>query len=141
MRKKYPTKVIIISGYSDFGYARRALHYGVSGYLVKPVLKGDLVETLERILQKNFVLEEKKEEDKICLAGDKSALISYVKNYIYENFDQNLSLDVLGEVVHLHPAYLSKIFKEVTNMNLSAYITDIRMQKAAEPGADRIKSP
>ena len=130
--KKYPTKVIIISGYSDFGYARQALHYGVSEYLVKPVLKGVLVETLERILQKNFVLEEKKEEDKICLAGDKSALISYVKNYIYENFDQNLSLDVLGEVVHLHPAYLSKIFKEVTNMNLSAYITDIRMQKAAE---------
>lgn len=130
--KKYPTKVIIISGYSEFGYARQALHYGVSEYLVKPVLKGDLVETLERILQKNFVLEEKKEEDKICLAGDKSALISYVKNYIYENFDQNLSLDVLGEVVHLHPAYLSKIFKEVTNMNLSAYITDIRMQKAAE---------
>ena len=74
----------------------------------------------------------KKEKDKICLAGDKNALISYVKNYIYENFDQNLSLDVLGEVVHLHPAYLSKIFKEVTNMNLSAYITDIRMQKAAE---------
>ena len=49
-----------------------------------------------------------------------------------ELVNQNLSLDVLGEVVHLHPAYLSKIFKEVTNMNLSAYITDIRMQKAAE---------
>ncbi len=31
--------------------------------------------------------------------------------------------------MRLHPAYLSKIFKEVTNMNLSAYITDIRCRK------------
>lgn len=130
--KKYPTKVIIISGYSEFEYAKQALRYGVSEYLVKPVLKGDLEETLERILQKNFVKEKKKGEDKICLAGDKNALISYVKNYIYENFDQPLSLDVLGEAVHLHPAYLSKVFKEVTNRNVSGYITDIRMQKAAE---------
>jgi two-component system sensor histidine kinase YesM len=51
---------------------------------------------------------------------------------VYENFDKPLSLDILGEAVHLHPAYLSKIFKEETNINLSNYITDIRMQKAAE---------
>lgn len=130
--KKYPTKVIIISGYSEFEYAKQALRYGVSEYLVKPVLKRDLEETLERVLQKNFVKKEREEEGRICLAGDKNALISYVKNYIYENFDSPLSLDVLGEAVHLHPAYLSKVFKEVTNRNLSCYITDIRMQKAAE---------
>ena len=34
-----------------------------------------------------------------------------------------LSLDILGEAVHLHPAYLSKVFKEETNINLSNYIT------------------
>ena len=44
------TKVIIISGYSDFTYARQALRYGVSEYLVKPVLKQDLAEAVERLV-------------------------------------------------------------------------------------------
>lgn len=126
------TKVIIISGYGEFEYAKQALRYGVSEYLVKPVLKKDLVEALERILQRELEKEGGGEEERLGPPGDKTDVIAYVKNYIHENFDQNLSLDVLGETVHLHPAYLSKIFKEVTDMNLSGYIVDIRMQKAAE---------
>lgn len=35
-------------------------------------------------------------------------------------------------MVHLHPAYLSRVFKEETGKNLSAYITDVKMEKAAE---------
>lgn len=88
-------------------------------------------ETLERLLRNNLVQKEKKEESGEE-SGDRKSLITYVKKYVYENFDKPLSLDILGEAVHLHPAYLSKIFKEETNINLSNYITDIRMQKAAE---------
>lgn len=125
---EYQTKVIIISGYSEFEYARQALRYNVTEYLVKPILKEDLVEVLERILQRNF----EKEEGAVKENGEKYETIELLKDYIDEHFGQDLSLDALGEVVHLHPAYLSRIFKEVTDVNLSGYITDVRMQKAAE---------
>lgn len=125
---EYQTKVIIISGYSEFEYARQALRYNVTEYLVKPILKEDLVEVLERILQRNF----EKEEGTVKENGEKYETIELLKDYIDEHFGQDLSLDALGEVVHLHPAYLSRIFKEVTDVNLSGYITDVRMQKAAE---------
>lgn len=130
--KEYPTKVIIISGYSDFEYAKQAMRYGVSEYLVKPVLQEDFVETLERILQKYFETDAGGAAGKTDILQDKNDVVEYVKKYIRENFDRDLSLEALGAVVHLHPSYLSKIFKEVSDRNLSAYVTDVKMQKAAE---------
>ena len=46
------TKFIIISGYSDFEYAKTAIESGVLGYLVKPVEPDDLSSLLTK-LQKN----------------------------------------------------------------------------------------
>ena len=38
-QNKPDTKVIIVSGYSDFEYARKALEYKVFDYLLKPISK------------------------------------------------------------------------------------------------------
>ena len=43
------TKVIIISGYNEFEYARLAIKYGVSDYLLKPLSDEDIYETLSKI--------------------------------------------------------------------------------------------
>ena len=40
---------IIISGYRHFEYAQNAIRYGVRGYLLKPIKKTELIETLKRI--------------------------------------------------------------------------------------------
>ena len=45
-------KIIIISGYSDFDYARQAIELGVEQYLLKPVTKADMIRALEGIRQK-----------------------------------------------------------------------------------------
>lgn len=129
---RYQTRVIIISGYSDFEYAKQALRYRVSEYLVKPVLREDLEEALERILPGSAKGGERGESEEQGPSRDKYAAVSSVKAYIHENYSQDLSLDALGDAVNLHPVYLSRIFKEVTDVNLSAYIADVRMQKAAK---------
>ena len=127
--KNYPTKTIILSGYSEFEYAQQALRYGVTEYLVKPILKKDFQISLEHVMEKFFEKEESFPDDGI----------STVKKYIAEHVGEDLSLEILGEVAHLHPAYLSKTFKEETGKNLSAYITDVKMERAAEllSGTDR----
>lgn len=41
--------VVIVSGYTDFSYAQKAIAYGVKNYLTKPVKLEELKETLEKI--------------------------------------------------------------------------------------------
>jgi len=53
VRKELPkTKIVIISGYDDFSYAQQAIHLGVERYLLKPVIKGKLVEILVEMREK-----------------------------------------------------------------------------------------
>ncbi len=47
LRKELPkTKIVIISGYDDFSYAQQAIRMGVEQYLLKPIAKEKMVETL-----------------------------------------------------------------------------------------------
>jgi len=45
------TEYLIISGYSDFAYAQRAIGLGAKGYLLKPVKREDLQASIEHIYQ------------------------------------------------------------------------------------------
>ncbi len=43
------TKVVIISGYNEFEYARSAIRYGVADYLLKPLSDDSMKDTLQKI--------------------------------------------------------------------------------------------
>ena len=45
-------EIIIISGYAHFEYAQQAIRFGVVHYLLKPINKAELTETLEKLKSK-----------------------------------------------------------------------------------------
>lgn len=49
MENKLKTKVIILSGHSDFKYAQQALRLGTIDYLLKPIKKQDLMPVIKRV--------------------------------------------------------------------------------------------
>lgn len=53
------TTVIILSGYDDFEYARKAIKIGVDQYLLKPISKDQLLETLHELKLKKDEEKEK----------------------------------------------------------------------------------
>lgn len=62
VRTKYPQmKMVIISGYDDFQYAKEAMTYDVTDYLLKPIHAEEMEEALRRIRR---TLEREMEEKK-----------------------------------------------------------------------------
>lgn len=59
-------------------------------------------------------------------------IVDKVQTYIEDHLSNCLSLDELGKVAHLHPVYLSKLFKQETGENVSNYISRKRLEKASQ---------
>ena len=60
------TKIIFLSGYDEFQYAKEAIDIGITDYLVKPVTGAQLIGTLKKIGQK---IEEERGKQKAAGAG------------------------------------------------------------------------
>ena len=61
----------------------------------------------------------------------KRVTVFAVQNYIDSNYaNSNLGLRLISSSLYINASYLSRIYKEITGITISKYITTIRMQKA-----------
>lgn len=97
--QKYPgQKIIILSGYDEFAFAKEAILYGVNEYLLKPVVREDLKAALDNISKK--------------LQSEKNGELAYKslinlsidsKAHIAKKFLQSLINESAVEIKNLHP--------------------------------------
>lgn len=59
-------------------------------------------------------------------------IMKRVLEYVSDNYDKPLKLEQVAQQVYITPAYLGIIFKKETGKNFTAYLTDLRMEKAKE---------
>lgn len=53
-----------------------------------------------------------------------------ITSYIHNNYDKELSLELLSQMYYLSPSYLSREFKSITHFNLLKYIQLTRIKNA-----------
>lgn len=58
--------------------------------------------------------------------------VQRVQRYIQDNPGGDLSLSSLSDLVYFNPKYLSRLFKQVSGVNLSDYILNVRLSKVRE---------
>lgn len=57
-------------------------------------------------------------------------MINWLNKYIDEHLSEDLSLVKLADLVYLNPSYLSRLYKQTSNLNLSEYIDQKRIGHA-----------
>lgn len=127
------TKVIFISGYEDFSYAKKAIYLGASGYITKPIDQQELLELAEKVIHQIQLEDQQHRRQELEYFHQETP-----DGFIREILDQirqspgEISLKSLAKKWCCSPAYLSLLFKEQTGYNFKDYLLDCKMKMGKE---------
>lgn len=113
-------KIIVLSGYDDFNYARELLKSNIVDYLLKPINPNEFHTCITQVL--NQIM------DKKPITNDK--IIDKVLSIMHHEFDRDLTLEDLSNRVFLSPNYLGILFKKEMNIGINKYLNNFRLEKA-----------
>lgn len=130
-------EVLLVSGYTDFEYARKALQYGCAGYLVKPVEEQELIEYLSKV---KGILDGKNSGGGVKLTGEnedegyqsEKIQVQNMVKYIQEHFGEGLTLATLAGEFKMSESYISSLIKKRTGKGFGEHLMEVRIQKAQE---------
>lgn len=124
---------VILTGYADFDYAQQAIRANVFEYLLKPVRSEDLNQVLMKLTS--------------IMAGDEAGSFNsfmdtsgasprhafeLIKTFIVDNYNKQIDLQALAYDFSYSPAYLTKIFKKYSDTTPVHFLTEIRINMAAQ---------
>ena len=140
------TAVVLLTGFSEFDYAVKAIRSGVYEYLLKPVNPRELFDTITDVklrleqerYKRNLVREHESQEGKYDT-------VSQVRNYflkvskstlniltdLAEEFCHPLSLNELSQRYHFTSSYMSKKIRQETGYSFMDILSAVRLMNAA----------
>lgn len=132
---------IVVTGYSDFDYAKRALYSGVERYLLKPVVISELEEAIrfaQQKLERHRLMahELARKTDTTQALGElpeqqgKSQPVRQVMAYVRDHFSEKITIGIMARKFHYSETLLIRRFKSETGINFSTYLTHFRLLKA-----------
>lgn len=136
------TDFVIISGYADFQYAKKAIDFGVKDYILKPIDPEELEKTLLKVMgdiqynhKEEFQARFSKLNNEAEFINAKDTgkdIVNKVKNFIDNNYKEEISLNEISKKYFINSNYFSRIFKEIVGKGFTDYITNVRISKAYE---------
>jgi len=150
LQDKVETEYIIISGYSEFEYARQALKLGVRDYLIKPINDDELIDAIKKAcntvrnkMQINKIQSRMDdiEDSRIMLFKEyfmnnfhtsQSSYVEYALKYISENYKNNINIKEIADKLSISESHIFRLFKSEVGYSFIDYLTYYRVKKAIE---------
>ncbi|MCI8615401.1 MAG: response regulator [Lachnospiraceae bacterium] len=134
--RNVPSRIILVSAFSDFSYAQEALRGGALDYLNKPVSKADVEKCILRIKE---ILDKERSytpENSFPSPGKKLSesengdITMEMKRFLERHYAEPVRLKDLADYVHLNASYCSVLFQKSFGISFSKYLINMRMEKA-----------
>ncbi len=130
---------VILSGFSEFEYARSAMSLGITEYLLKPVddadLRNSLLRSRDRVLGRSRrarserVLFEEYGKDAPDGADDR---VSRAVKIISDRYVSGLTIEGVAAELGVSAGHLSRVFRHETGYTFGDYLMFVRVKRAAE---------
>jgi two-component system, response regulator YesN len=146
--EQYDFEKIILTSYSEFDYAKKAIDLRVFDYLLKPIdedkLKAIIEKVKEKIEEKNIFNQLKKaikDYKSIELVNLEYYLKTDIKKskytieaikYIKENYSKKANIEDISERLAVSTSYLSRKFKDETTYTFHDFLNRLRIQKSID---------
>lgn len=122
------TIVIFLTGYADFEYAKEAIHYDVSDYIIKTAMLDQLPESIIKATKKLEKLDSVIADDE----WKSDDIMARLQRYIEANYTKKMTLIEIAGAVHANRSYISRLYKQKTGVNLFDAINRLKIEKAKE---------
>ena len=137
-QKRVHTEFVMLTGYSDFQYAKESIDLGVSGYILKPVTYEDISRELAKIytklggsnpglrIEKDFSFPAVHEIERRCT----NILVKRAIRYVNEHMRAPCRLAQTARELVVSPEHLSRVFHLETGMKYTDYVRLVKIDYA-----------
>lgn len=121
------TNLFILSAYSEFSLAVKAMHYGVKRYFVKPISVSEIYDAIASL----------------TAPKPKEMTAEHISDYVIKYIDSNISTATIKAIaleLGISPNHLSLLFHKETGRTFSEVLIEKKMALAVslmEKGADK----
>ncbi len=125
---RYPRlKIIILTAFDEFEYARQCIGLKVYGYILKPIVRTEIYEMLKKVAR---LIDEPDGESEDEYEIEPSA-VQRIARYVEDHYtDSSLNLTSIAQTFGFNPSYLSRRFKSEIGSSFIEHLTECRMKKA-----------
>lgn len=125
----YMGQIIIMSGYSQFEYAQKAISNNVCDYMLKPLTREKLTKAVQTAIARISAYSPKTE---YIPEQAENNILNNVLIYIDNNFKEPITVTDISRMYFIEQSHLSRLFKKKVGMSFVEYVTRKRMEYAKQ---------
>lgn len=138
--------IIFLTAFDEFAYAKKAITVKALDYILKPWDEKELMLVLEEAMrlteEKRGERQETEKKNTQPSEPDKdmdndanenlrmNKVTEMIRDYIRENYMQDLSVQVMAEKTNYSEPYFCRMFKQSFGQNFTSYLTEYRVNMA-----------